>query len=106
MEATVQAAAQVTTEEEQATQERISSLLKRMPLDSLRVVEQFVRFLNDQARNGRRVAIQEAEPQKQPPYKYPTVALPATFLDGWVNLLQEGYDGDALMDTEALYDGD
>ena len=105
METTVQVAAQVTTEEE-ATQERINSLLKGMPLESLRMVEQFVRFLDEQARNGQPVVTKEAEPQGQPPYKYPSVPLPVSFLDGWVNLLQEGYDGDALMDTEALYDGD
>ena len=37
-------------------------------------------------------------------YLYPTIAVPPSTLDGWMNLLSEGYDGDALADTEALYD--
>jgi prevent-host-death family protein len=48
-----------------------------------------------------------AEPP--PPYliqaqRYPTVANPVSSLDAWVDLLPEGYDGDALADTEELYD--
>ena len=46
-----------------------------------------------------------AEPPR--PYRtqrYPTVAKPISSLDAWVDLLPEGYDGDALADTEALYD--
>lgn len=98
METTVQ----VTTEEEM-TQERIRSLLKALPLESLRVVEQFVRFLDEQARNGQRVVIKEAEPQSQPPYKYPTVAVPASTLTALTGIMPP-VGGDALADTEALYD--
>jgi prevent-host-death family protein len=46
-----------------------------------------------------------AEPSR--PYRtqrYPTVANPISSLDAWVDLLPEGYDGDAVTDTEALYD--
>jgi hypothetical protein len=30
--------------------------------------------------------------------------MPASTLDDWLNLVPEGYEGDALMDTEALYE--
>jgi prevent-host-death family protein len=47
----------------------------------------------------------------EPPYpyliqtqRYPTVANPVSSLDAWVELLPKGYDGDALADTEELYD--
>ena len=36
--------------------------------------------------------------------RHPTVANPISSLDAWVDLLPEGYDGDAVTDTEALYD--
>jgi len=38
------------------------------------------------------------------PYRYPTVPMPVSSLDVWMNLLPEGYEGDALADTEALYE--
>ena len=39
-----------------------------------------------------------------PPYLYPTVALPASSLEAWLNAIPDGCGGDALADTEALYD--
>jgi len=42
--------------------------------------------------------------QEEPPYIYPTVAVPPSSLDWWLNLIPEGYEGNALADTEALYD--
>jgi hypothetical protein len=35
---------------------------------------------------------------------YPSVGVPASSLDGLMALLTEGYKGDALADTQALYD--
>jgi len=43
-------------------------------------------------------------PFEPPVYRYSTVSLPASSLDGWLNLIQPGYEGDALADTEALYE--
>ncbi len=40
----------------------------------------------------------------QTPYLYPTVENPASSLSAWLNVLPEGYEGDALADSEALYD--
>jgi len=36
--------------------------------------------------------------------RYPTVATPASSLNVWTDLLPNGCGGDALADTEALYD--
>ncbi len=39
-----------------------------------------------------------------PLYLYPTVENPASSLSAWLNVLPEGYEGDALADSEALHD--
>jgi hypothetical protein len=83
-------------------QNRILPLLEKLPPESLAVVEQFVRFVQEQAQKGQVVEI-VVKPTGAP-YLYPTVPVPASSLAQWVNLLPEGYDGDALADTEALYD--
>ncbi len=84
-------------------QNRILPLLEKLPPQSLTVVEQFVRFVFALAQTGQVV---EAAPMAKgyAPYLYPTVPVPASSIAQWVNLLPEGYDGDALADTEALYD--
>ena len=76
----------------QATRRTISGLLENLPPESLQAVEQFVRFLRSNP-----MAMPLAEPS------YPTVPNPASSLTNWLNALPEGYDGDALTDTEALY---
>lgn len=47
-----------------------------------------------------------AEEQKhpRPGAQYPTVANPPSSLKGWLDLIPDGCGGDALADTEALYD--
>ena len=81
---------------------RILPLLEKLPPESLTVVEQFVQFVLERAQQGQVV---KTVPQPTgAPYLYPTVPVPASSLAQWVNLLPEGYDGDALADTEALYD--
>lgn len=39
-----------------------------------------------------------------PHYLFETKPLPVDHLSGWLALLETGYEGDALADTEALYD--
>jgi hypothetical protein len=79
----------------QATKYVITSMLDTLSPDSLNAVEQFVRFLHD-----RQLDLPVAAA------RYPTKAAPASSLTGWVDMLREGYDGDALADTEALSDED
>jgi len=82
---------------------RILSLLDDLPPESVTLVEQIVRVLREQARRGQPVGVISA-PEERPPYRYPTIAVPPSSLDGWLNLVPAGYEGDALADTEALYD--
>jgi hypothetical protein len=86
-----------------SVQSRILTLLEGLPLESLTLVERFVQFLREQARRGQPV-VAVSDQEERPPYRYPTVAVPPSSLDGWLNLVPEGYEGDALADTEALYD--
>ena len=83
-------------------QSHMLSLLDELPPESLTVVEQFVRFLHEQARRGRTVTT-VSEENERPPYLYPTVPVPASSLDGLVGIMPP-VGGDALADTEALYD--
>ncbi len=83
-------------------QSQILSLLEKLPPESLNVVEQFVRFVYELAQKGQVVATVAKPPGA--PYLYPTVPVPASTLRQLVDLLPEGYEGDALADTEALYD--
>lgn len=74
----------------QTTKQTIAGMLDDLPPESLKVVEQFVRFLRQQ---GPVVA----------EFRYPTVSAPASSLNTWAQLLKEGYEGNALADTEDLY---
>jgi len=86
----------------QDTKQRITTWLDELPPQSLTVVEQFVEFLRQKARQQQTpVVVAERE---APPYLYPTVAAPTSSLKVWNKLLDVGYEGDALADTEALYD--
>lgn len=84
------------------TEINFASLFADLPPESQQLVEQFVLFLREQARRGQKVAA-IPEDQGRVPYLYPTVAVPAESLTGLIGLISEGYDGDALEDTEALY---
>jgi len=86
----------------QTTKQRIYKLLDDLPPTSLSVVEQFVEFVHQQAQRRQPVVITSDE--EAPSYRYPTVESPASSLSAWLNLLPEGCEGDALADTEALYD--
>ena len=91
----------------QLTKQRIIRLLDDLPPKSLSVVEQFVLFLARQVRRSEPVVFAESaaqEPDEQrAAYRYPTVGLPPETLHGLVGLMPP-VAGDALADTEALYD--
>jgi hypothetical protein len=84
------------------TRDHILSLLDDLPPESLAVVEQFVQFLGEQARHGRLV-VSLSEEIGGPSYRYPTIPLPVSALDGLIGIMPP-VGGDALADTEALYD--
>lgn len=74
-----------------------------LPPESLRLVEQFVMFLREQARQGKKVP-PITEEKKQIPYLYPTVPVPVKSIDGLIGIMPP-LGGNALEDTEALYNG-
>ncbi len=82
-------------------QSRIVSLLEQLPPESLSVVEQFVRFVYELAQKGQVVATVAKPPGA--PYLYPTVPVPASTLRSLSGIMPP-VGGDALADTEALYD--
>jgi len=82
--------------------QRIVNVLDRLPGESLTVVDQFVRFLENQAQQGRPV-VAAAEALEKPRFRYPTVPLPPSSLDNLIGIMPP-VGGDALADTEALYD--
>ena len=88
------------TKSPEAMQQRILALLNGLSPENLALVEWFVVSVRERAN----LPTSLAEGEKRVPYLYPTVALPASTLDGLVGILPEGYDGDALADSESLYD--
>jgi prevent-host-death family protein len=69
--------------------------------------EQYERMIAQLEDLSNQTSAEMAVSEPPRPYRtqrYPTVANPISSLDAWVDLLPEGYDGDALADTEALYD--
>lgn len=85
----------------QETKQKITAWLDDLPPQSLTLVEQFVEFLRQKARQQQTPAV-AAEPKAS--YLYPTVENPASSLSAWRDLIPGGCGGDALADTEALYD--
>jgi hypothetical protein len=81
-----------TSPEITASRQRIQLLIEEIPAETLPFLEQFLLLLR-----------QHNQPAATS-YRYPTVAMPASSLQKWSNLLDEGYEGDALADTESLYD--
>ena len=86
----------------QETKQKIGELLDTLPQENLVLVQRFVEFLREQAQEGQPLVI--AARDEAPPYRYPTVENPASSLNGWLDLIPDGCGGDALADTEALYD--
>lgn len=79
------------TTSSQEIRQRIESLLDALPLESLTTIEQLLYMIHQPASTARK-------------QRYPTIAAPASTLTIWTQLLPEGYEGNALEDTEALYD--
>ena len=85
----------------QTRKQRICELLDDLPPESLATIEQLVRFLHGQATQAQPAAATSG--RESTLFHYPTVSLPLTVLDGLVGLMPP-VGGDALAETEALYD--
>lgn len=86
----------------QLVKDHILSLLDELPPESLTIVERFVKSLRDQAQKGQPM-VDSSEGEKERPFIYPTVPVPASCIDGLIGIMPP-VGGDALEDTEALYD--
>lgn len=86
------------TQTVQQERQKIIALLEQLPADSLPMVETFIRFMQTQPPTT------PATIKEPTPWLYPTVPASPKTLDNWVGVLEEGYEGDALADTESLYD--
>jgi hypothetical protein len=87
------------TKSPEATQTHIVKLLSDLSPDSLAFVEQLVLFLRERTQ----LPVTLAAREKRAPYLYPTVPVPPSLVDGLVGIMPP-VGGDALADTEALYD--
>jgi len=93
--------------EEKENIQDIVTLLNDLPADSLVTVRQFVAFLHQQAQQGH--VLQGVEPlpvngkSGKSRYQYPTVSVPVATLRELIGIMPL-VGGDALADTEALYD--
>ena len=74
------------------TVRRILGLLNELTPDNLELVEQLVERLRT------------VNPSQLAAYTFPTITTPASSLVSLTGLLGEGYQGDALNDSEAIYD--
>lgn len=83
------------------TRQKIDELLNTLPPENLVIVQRFIEFVREQARRGQPIGMTKA--RETPPEYYPTVPVPLSTLDGLVDLMPP-VGGDALADTEALYD--
>jgi hypothetical protein len=88
-----------TSPETTASRQRIQLLIEEMPADTLSFVEQLLLLVRRQ-----NFSLEPTVPKEEMKFRYPIVFLPATSLQKWSQLLDEGYEGDALADTESLYD--
>lgn len=80
---------------------RLRELLAGLPPESVVLLEQFAEFLRQQSERGEPVGhVAGGEPH---PFRYPNVPLPASLLKELTGILPP-VGGDALTDTEALYD--
>ena len=102
MDVRTKAASTVTKDTTREVEKRILSLLAELPPESLVVVERFIEFLREQAQRGETVTTVSGRGER-PPYRYPTVPVPASSLSKLIGIMPP-VDGDALADTEALYD--
>lgn len=77
-------------------QQDIHKSIEQLPLESLKVLQQFAEFLEQQTLNKR-----QPDGERQP---LKLVPVPASRLTGLIGLLSPGYEGNALEDTEAYFD--
>ena len=82
----------------QTTRQNILMLLDKLPPENLLLVETFIRFVRDQ-----QLTTTMPFANSQAFWRYPTVPVAAASLDNLIGIMPD-IGGDALADTESLYD--
>ena len=80
------------------TKQNILTLLDKLPLENLLMVETFVRFVRDQQHT-----ISASFTDDQAQWRYPTTPAATANLDNLIGIMQD-VGGDALANTESVYD--
>ena len=90
-----------------SSKQKIVNLLDDLPPEGLEAVEEFVRYLSERAKKAQTAvdAARAAAGDRPVPFRYPTISLPLASLSGLVGIMPP-VGGDALAETEALYDVD
>lgn len=88
-------------ESSEETRQRLIALLEEMPARDLDIIEKFALFIRQQ---GGQSVVAVAERKGEIPYQYPTVPVPASVFSELAGVMPP-VGGDALTDTESLYDG-
>ena len=88
-------------ENNEKARQRLIALLEEMSARDLDIIEKFTLFIRQQ---GGQSVVAVAEREGEIPYQYPTVPVPAFVFSELVNIMPP-VGGDALADTESLYDG-
>ena len=79
--------------------QNVMTMLAKLPVEYIMLIEQFVRLLHQHVQRQ-----SESESISATGMTYPLVTVPAESLGMWMNLLPDGYEGNALHDAESLYD--
>jgi hypothetical protein len=90
-----------TQENNEQTRQRLIALLKEMSGKDLDVVEKFALFIRQQ---GGQSVVAVVEREGEILYQYPTVSVPASVFSELAGIMPP-VGGNALTDTESLYDG-
>lgn len=83
------------------TRQRLIALLEEMSARDLDIIEKFTLFIRQQ---GGQSVVAVAEREGEIPYQYPTVPVPASVFSELAGIMPP-VGGNALADTESLYDG-
>ncbi len=84
--------------ETKARKEALDVVLDELSPERLDVIRQFAEFLSRQVQQAQPVVIAA---EAGAPYLYPSVATPVAVMQTLSGVLAEGYDGDAVADTDA-----
>lgn len=94
-----------TTVHEKQLRSEVGQLLSTLPVESLLDVHTYITKLNQESGTNK-ITTNEKRTLAKKRFSYPTIIVSASVLEPLLTNPLTGYEGDALADTEALYDSD